>query len=117
MRSIVRSVSHSVLGLALAAASFSAGCGDDDAEPGEIGRFVTASMVFGAETVSYISRLENLGPQTVTFERSLEVSGIGDAWFYQGALYVTSSETLSITKYTVTDDALVPAGTVNFGVS
>lgn len=80
-------------------------------------RYALQSVVLGPESqTSYVSILRSTGPQTIDYEKALELSGWGDLWVHEGYVYVSSGDAPTITRYEVgADDALIPRGTLSFG--
>jgi len=65
-------------------------------------------------SMSYFAFLDAVAPQEVKLSDAREFSGLADAWVHDGAVFVTSKEDVTITKYHVKDGELVPETTVSF---
>jgi hypothetical protein len=77
--------------------------------------YVVSSLVFTAEdTVSYVSLLDTLGPQTIDYAKAREFSGQADVWVLGGNVFVSNAESATITKLAVLDGALVERGVLSF---
>jgi hypothetical protein len=78
-------------------------------------KYVVSSLVFTAEdTISYVSLLDTLGPQTIDYGRARELSGQADMWVFEGNVYVSNGENTTITKFAVVDGGLVERGVLSF---
>jgi hypothetical protein len=72
-------------------------------------------MVFGPEgTGSYVSLLDALEPGSVDLAQAREFSGLADVWVHEGSVYVAESETVTITRFTQEEGALVQQEVVSF---
>jgi hypothetical protein len=103
------------LGLVLAA---TACAGDDTAADGAaISRgFPTLSVVFGddAET-SYVSVLQTLNEQSISYDRAREFAGWSDLWVHQGKLFIADGESPVLTRYALGENGkLASEGKLSF---
>lgn len=96
----------------LLAACGGGGSGDD--EGGEHA-YLLSSLVLGDESESYVAVLDNLAAQTIDKTKTTAFSGAADVWVHDGQVYVTDSENLTITRYTVDGRKLVAHETIGFG--
>lgn len=89
--------------------------GDGNAAP--VGKtFVAASVVFSPEgEQTYVNVLRDLAPQSLDYERAIELAGWADIWVHDGRVYVSSREASTITKYAVdAAGGLVSEGVASF---
>jgi hypothetical protein len=107
--------------LASAAGSSLLACSDDDVKTVEApltpagDAYVVSSLVFTADdTVSTVSLLDSLGPQTIDYGQAREFSGQADMWVFDGHVFVSNAETSTITKLDVVDGTLVERGVLSF---
>lgn len=67
-------------------------------------KYVASSVVFSPEgEQTYVIVLDSLSPQVVDYARAIELPGWADIWVHEGQLYVSSRESSTVTKYSVTD--------------
>ena len=105
------------------------GCGNDNEKDEDGGggaggnaattedpKYVVGSVVFSPEgETSYLNIVDSLEPQTLDYEKALELPGWADLWTHEGFLYVTSRENSTVTKYTITDaNDFVEEGKISF---
>lgn len=79
-------------------------------------KYVVGSVIFepeGQQTI--ISVLDSLSPQVIDYGRAIELPGWADLWVHEGHLYVSSGESPTVTKYSVSETgALVEQGVLSF---
>jgi hypothetical protein len=108
-----------------AAGSGSGDAGSTGADAGAAGAgstYVVGSLLFGDDdtTTSYVNLLDDLGEQTLDYDKAREFSGSSDLWVHEGKIFIADAETLAITKYEVDAGALAELGTVslaNYGLT
>jgi hypothetical protein len=94
--------------------------GDDGGDDGGDGNpggpaYLVSSLVSAADDTSlYVSVLPDLGAQELDYERAREFAGGADLWVHGGAVFVADGESLTVTRYTVEGDVLVPGAAISF---
>jgi hypothetical protein len=74
---------------------------------GPLAKYVVSSLVFSPEgTISYVSLLDSLQPQTIDYDQAREFSGLADMWVHEGAVFIADAESLTMRKFSVTSDGL-----------
>jgi hypothetical protein len=93
----------------------SGGDNTEQAPPEAGATYILGTLVSTAdETLGYVSVLDSLAPQAIDLSRAREFSGQADTWAYDGSVFVTNGEDLSISKFSVRDGALALEGQVSF---
>jgi hypothetical protein len=92
---------------------------DDGAEPasgGDPARYALNTTVSDTDSsLSYVSLLASLDDQEdIDLDVAREFSGSADIWVFEGSIFVAASETMTITKYAVEENALVEKGKIGF---
>lgn len=87
----------------------------DPAAPAAEPLFAVTSLVSsGDETSSYVSLLSSLDGATIDYGQAREFAGQADFWAYDGSLFVTELDALTITRFSVDSGELVETGRVSF---
>lgn len=74
-----------------------------EAEAGPL--YLATSWVTNVETTNtYVALFDSLELDRLDFARAIEIPGYGDAWVYNGALYVADGEAPRVTRYRLEDD-------------
>lgn len=78
--------------------------------------YVLGTMIFNTDgtTSSYVSVLPSLEPQTLDMGQAREFLDLADVWVNDGFVYVAEASSVSITKFSVENGALVEQGKVSF---
>jgi len=79
-------------------------------------KYVASSVVFSPDgEQTYVIVLDSLSPQVVDYARAIELPGWADIWVHEGQLYVSSRESSTVTKYSVTETGeLLEQGVLSF---
>lgn len=99
-----------------------AGAGDGEAgqaafggAPQQSSHYALSSITFTTEgSTTYVSLLDSLDVPHVDFDSAREFSGTADIWVHDGALYVSELETLTITRFSLSDGQLVEGPRLSF---
>jgi len=67
--------------------------------------YLAASWVTNAETTNtYVSVFDSLEIDRLDFARAIEIPGFGDAWVFNGAIYVADGEAPRVGRYRLEED-------------
>jgi hypothetical protein len=97
------------------AADAGGGTGDAAAESGDDLYAVMTQLASSEEALTYLKLVDKLEPQEISLESGArEFTGGADAWVWDGAVFITEDEKLTVTKYKVDGGDLVKDVAINF---
>jgi hypothetical protein len=90
--------------------------GTADASGSERTRYIASSVVFDADSEqTYVSVLDSLDSQEIDYASAREFAGWSDVWIHEGAVYVSSREEHTVTKFSIEDDnTLIEEAQISF---
>lgn len=104
--------------LSLTMAGGACGSQDDEAK-GDFGEgplYVAATWVSSDEiTNTYVAVVGSIDVEEISLSAAIEVSGLGDAWVYDGAVFIADGERPTVTRYELSEDGrLEPGDAISF---